>query len=130
MINHLGRAGWRGSLLLLAACLLLWSCRRAEERLEPRSVTWAELRAVRSGVLVTPPGEAERPTLPRERLADGTKIRLERDALAWLRRDGGATLLVRGPARLTLRARSLTLDEGRSIRRPARATTSSRPPAS
>jgi Ca-activated chloride channel family protein len=98
---------------LFALTLLLLGCKRPDERLEPRSLTWAELRAVRNPVLVTPPGDAERATYPNERLADGTKVRVDTGGLAWLRRDGGATLLVRGPARLTLRARSLTVDEGR-----------------
>jgi Ca-activated chloride channel family protein len=107
-----------GRVLLLAfaalGCLaLLCSCKNAEERLEPRSLTWAELRAVRNPVLVTPPGESERSTYPHERLVDGAKVRIEAGGLAWLRRDGGATLLVRGPARLTLRARSIGIDEGR-----------------
>jgi Ca-activated chloride channel family protein len=92
--------------------LLSAGCRKAEERLEPRSLTWAELRAIRNPVLVTPPGEGERHTYPKERLADGSKIRIDRGGLAWLRRDGGATLLVRGPARLTLRARAIVVDEG------------------
>jgi tetratricopeptide (TPR) repeat protein len=99
------------SVLLLA--LLLSGCKKPDERLEPRSLTWAELRTVRNPVLVTPPGDAERGTYPKERLADGTKIRVDAGGLAWLRRDGGATLLVRGPARLTLRARSISVDEGR-----------------
>ncbi len=99
---------------MVVACLaLLAGCHKPDERLEPRSLTWAELRAVRSPVLVTPPGEGERNTYPKERLADGAKIRIEADGLAWLRRDGGATLLVRGPARLTLRAHSVAVDEGR-----------------
>jgi Ca-activated chloride channel family protein len=100
------------ALLLAAFMLLLAGCRKADERLEPRSLTWAELRPVRNPVLVTPPGEGERRTFPKERLADGTKIRVEQGGLAWLRRDGGATLLVRGPARLTLRARTIVVDEG------------------
>ncbi len=99
------------SVVLLA--LLLSGCKKPDERLEPRSLTWAELRTVRNPVLVTPPGDAERGTYPKERLADGTKIRIDAGGLAWLRRDGGATLLVRGPARLTLRARSISVDEGR-----------------
>jgi tetratricopeptide (TPR) repeat protein len=102
-------------LRFVLCCWLLWlfGCKASEERLEPRSLTWAELRAVRSPVWVTPPGEKERPTYPHERLADGAKIRIDAGGLAWLRRDGGATLLVRGPARLTLRARALSVDEGR-----------------
>ncbi|HKY35370.1 MAG TPA: hypothetical protein VJN18_05485 [Polyangiaceae bacterium] len=79
--------------------LPLFGCKKPDERLEPRSLTWAELRTVRNPVLVTPPGDAERGTYPKERLADGTKIRVDAGGLAWLRRDGGATLLVRGPAR-------------------------------
>ncbi|HYQ15295.1 MAG TPA: VIT domain-containing protein, partial [Polyangiaceae bacterium] len=97
----------------LAALALLPGCRPADERLEPRFLTWAELRAVRNPVWITPPDEAERRTYPHERLADGAKVRIEAGGLAWLRRDGGATLLVRGPARLTLRAHSLSVDEGR-----------------
>jgi Ca-activated chloride channel family protein len=104
--------------LLLLAFVALWlgllgSCHEPDERLEPRSLTWAELRAVRNPVLVAPPGESERSTYPHERLADGARIRIDAGGLAWLRRDSGATLLVRGPARLTLRARSIGVDEGR-----------------
>ncbi|HVY27172.1 MAG TPA: AgmX/PglI C-terminal domain-containing protein [Polyangiaceae bacterium] len=101
------------SLGLALLCLAAVGCRKADERLEPRFLTWAELRAVKNPVLVTPPGEGERSTYPRERLADGTKVRIQAGGLAWLRRDGGATFLVRGPALLTLRARSLSVDEGR-----------------
>lgn len=116
MTQAAGLVGQRSRFLLLMVglCLaLLAGCKKADERLEPRFLTWAELRAVKNPVLVTPPGEGERNTYPRERLADGTKVRIEPGGLAWLRRDGGATFLVRGPARLTLRARSLTVDEGR-----------------
>ena len=97
----------------LGCVALTFGCKRSEERLEPRSLTWAELRTVRNPVRVTPPGEGERSTYLKERLADGAKVRLEAGALAWLRRDGGATFLVRGPARLTLRARSVFVEEGR-----------------
>jgi Ca-activated chloride channel family protein len=103
--------------LLLASVLLLLlllsGCKKADERLKPRSLTWAELRTVRNPVLITPPGDAERSPYPKERLADGSKVRVAAGGLAWLRRDGGATLLVRGPARLTLRERSINIDEGR-----------------
>jgi tetratricopeptide (TPR) repeat protein len=68
---------------------------------------------VRSGVFVTPPGEGEREPYARERLIDGQSVRLEPDALAWLRRDGGATLLVRGPAKLRLFAQSMSIESGR-----------------
>jgi tetratricopeptide (TPR) repeat protein len=118
MINTSGLAGRVRQFAVfmavaVAGLALLTACQRAEERLQPRSLTWAELRTVRSAVLVTPPGEGERNTYLKERLADGAKVRVEAGGLAWLRRDGGATLLVRGPARLTLRARSIAVDEGR-----------------
>ena len=88
-------------------------CGAPEARLLPRSQTWAELRVVRRGVSVTPPGEAERAPYPRERLVDGEAITVREGGLGWLRRDGGATMLVRGPARLVLRAESVEIAEGR-----------------
>jgi hypothetical protein len=108
-----GRQSLCLALLALVCVVLLPACQKKDERLEPRSLTFAELRAVRSPVWVTPPGEGERRTYPHERLADGARVRIEAGGLAWLRRDGGATFLTRGPARLTLRARSLVVDEGR-----------------
>ena len=89
------------------------SCRHDERPLLPRSQTWAELRTVRRGVSVKPPDERQRPPYPRERLVDGARVTVAPEGMAWLRRDGGATLLVRGPAELTLRAGSVELDEGR-----------------
>jgi tetratricopeptide (TPR) repeat protein len=100
-------------LLMTVVFLGPLGCRKAERPLEPRSITWAELRTVRRGVHLTPPGETEREPYFRERLADGTRVRIENGGLAWLRRDGGATLLVRGPAALTLRAKSVQVDSGR-----------------
>ena len=90
------------------------SCTGAAERpLLPPSQTWAELRTVRRGVMVAPPGEAERAPYPRERLVDGEAITVAPEGLAWLRRDGGATLLVHGPARITLRSEGIDVVEGR-----------------
>jgi Ca-activated chloride channel family protein len=100
-------------LLAILMCIGPLGCRKAERPLEPRSVTWAELRTVRSGVHVQPPGERERLPYLRERLADGARLRIENEGLAWLRRDAGATLLVRGPAALTLRAKSVEIASGR-----------------
>ena len=107
----------RGPVLFGALILLVLGgplgCRKPERPLEPRSITWAELRSVRLGVHLTPPGAAEREPYFRERLADGTRIRVASQGLAWLRRDAGATLLVRGPADLTLRANSVAIGSGR-----------------
>ena len=73
----------------------------------------AELRTVRRSILVTPPGEGERAPYPRERVLDGEGIKVAAGGLAWIRRDGGATLLVRGPAQLTVREGVIDLVEGR-----------------
>jgi Ca-activated chloride channel family protein len=54
-------------------------------------------------VTVVAPHEAERAPYPRERVVDGEMIKVDAEGLAWLRRDGGATLLVHGPAALTVR---------------------------
>jgi tetratricopeptide (TPR) repeat protein len=104
------------ALIALSSALLptLLSCQGPrEEPLLPRSQTWAELRTVRRSVTVAPPGEAERAPYPRERIVDGEVIKVDREGLAWLRRDGGATLLVHGPASLTVRAGAIDLQEGR-----------------
>ena len=90
------------------------SCNGAPQSpLLPQSQTWAELRTVRRGVMVTPPGEAPRAPYPRERLVDGEAISVAAEGLAWLRRDGGATLLVQGPAQITLRSKGIDVTEGR-----------------
>ena len=72
-----GRAwGWFGLVPLLFFVLLASGCDQGERRLAPRSLTWAELRTVRHGVLVTPPGGDERPPYARERMVDGEQVRL------------------------------------------------------
>jgi Ca-activated chloride channel family protein len=110
----LARAGLARAVVALAVTVLpTLSCGPHEKPLLPRSQTWAELRTVRRGVKVTPPGERARAPYPRERLVDGEEVHVDAEGLAWLRRDGGATLLVRGPADLTLRADSVELKEGR-----------------
>ncbi|HVY46572.1 MAG TPA: VIT domain-containing protein, partial [Minicystis sp.] len=103
------------SLLALAsAAAAVGGCQRTTERpVLPRSQTWAELRTVRRAITVAPPGEKERAPYPRERLVDGEVVKVADEGLAWLRRDGGATLLVSGPAELTLRADDLELKRGK-----------------
>jgi tetratricopeptide (TPR) repeat protein len=77
--------------------------------------TFAEMRTVKGDVKVTPLGEAARSPYPRERIADGDRVSLGSGGLAWIRRDGGAVWLVEGPAKLTLRAASVNLTEGRAF---------------
>src|SRR5271170_2031548 len=101
--------------LALFAALLpsVLSCNAKPRPLLPRSQTWAELRTIRRDVTVKPPEEGERPPYPRERLVDGEVVNVAPEGLAWLRRDGGATLLVRGSAALTLRSDAVEIGEGR-----------------
>jgi tetratricopeptide (TPR) repeat protein len=105
----------RAFLFLCLIVLGFWGvgCKPSSESLVSRSQTFAELRTIKRGVFVAPPGEKEREPYARERLVDGEAMRLDAGALAWLRRDGGATILVAGPARLRLRATSLEVSEGR-----------------
>jgi tetratricopeptide (TPR) repeat protein len=78
-----------------------------------RKQTFAELRAVKRGVSVVPPGEQAREPYVRERLCDGEGVQIRAGGLAWLRRDGGATLLVAGPADLVLRAQTIDVTHGK-----------------
>jgi Ca-activated chloride channel family protein len=105
----------RDRLPLLSFFPALWAlgCQAPSRPLVSRSQTFAELRTVKRGVRVEAPGEAARAPYPRERLVDGEKITVEDGGLAWLRRDGGATLLIAGPARLVLNAADLEVQEGR-----------------
>ncbi|EYF07016.1 VIT domain-containing protein [Chondromyces apiculatus] len=103
------------AVMLLVLAAIAVGCSPGERPLLPKTQTWAELRTVRRGVTVQMPDEAPRAPYPRERLVDGEKIHVADEGLAWLRRDGGATLLVRGPADLTLRADGVTLDKGRAF---------------
>src|SRR5687767_1917339 len=105
--------GLCGLIFLILLLLVAPSCGGREQRLEPRSKTWAELRVVRRGVSVALPGEGPREPYPRERLVDGASVHVKPGALAWLRRDAGATLLVRGPAEIGVRPDALEIREGR-----------------
>lgn len=103
-------------LLGLAVWLALSGCRtEPPKKLPPKTHTTTELRAVRRGVTVTHAGESGRAPYGRERLGEGAEIAVADGGLAWLRRDGGATLLVRGPAKLTVEADGLRLTEGRAF---------------
>ncbi len=102
------RAAWLGGSLVAVT-----ACHEPARPLVSRAQTFAELRAVRRGVTVTPPGESARAPYVRERLADGARVKLEGSGLAWLRRDSGVTLLAAGPGQLELRADSIAVTEGK-----------------
>ena len=94
---------WAAPLFLLALACALGACHRDRAGVVVAAgATFAELRAIKGGVEVTPLGESPRAPYPRERIADGESVKLADGGLAWIRRDAGALLLVTGPARLTL----------------------------
>src|SRR5262245_30841961 len=80
------------------ALLALGGCERPGVPLAPRAQTWAELRVVRRDVKVQAPEGQARDPYPRERLVDGAAVTVGPEGVAWIRRDAGATFLVRGPA--------------------------------
>jgi Ca-activated chloride channel family protein len=94
------------------------ACKKpATQLLVSRAQTFAELRAVKRGVTVTLPeatgGERHREPYAKERLVDGEQVSIDAGGLAWLRRDGGATLLITGPGSLVLHADAVELSQGK-----------------
>ena len=105
--------GWALRLWCLCVALLMFGCQDDKPAKIPKSAeTSAELRVVRRGVKVEHAGEEARAPHAVERLGDGAKVSLEPAALAWVRRDGGAQILVRGPASLTMAEGELSMSEG------------------
>ncbi len=80
-----------------------------------QGTTFAELRAIKGEVNVTSPGDTKRVPYPRERISEGTVVSLGPSGLAWIRRDGGAVWLVRGPAELVMHEGNVKLDSGRAF---------------
>ena len=116
MVDPVSRWTMPRSYLLLAlvlAVVFATGC-RAEERSRLSSTeTLAELRSVKGALKVTAPGETARMPYRRERLIDGQKVSVPAGGLAWMRRDGGATWLVAGPAEFTLKRSRVELGRGR-----------------
>lgn len=99
--------------LLFLVLLALGACERPGVPLAPKAQTWAELRVVRRDVKVQLPDSDARAPYPRERLVDGAVVTVGAEGVAWIRRDAGATFLVRGPAKLTLKPGTLEVAEGK-----------------
>jgi len=100
----------------LGVSLLDASCqqRGSSVGLSPNQ-TFAELRTVKGALRVSAPGEPGRKPYPRERIVEGEAIDVPEGGLAWMRRDGGATWLISGPARLVVKSDAVELRAGRAF---------------
>lgn len=102
-----------GTFLLAGA---LGACRRdAPTLVVAEGDTFAELRAIKGDVTVTPGADRARAPYPRERIVDAEHVHLGDGGLAWIRRDAGAILLAAGPAELVLRRDAIELTKGRTF---------------
>ena len=77
--------------------------------------TFAELRTIKGALVVSPPGEQGRKPYPRERIVEGEAVDVPEGGLAWMRRDGGATWLISGPAKLVVKSDAVELRTGRAF---------------
>jgi Ca-activated chloride channel family protein len=101
--------------IVVASSLTLVGCKSKPASLVAHGDTFAEMRAVKGEVSVTPPDESKRTPYPRERLADGTNLDLAAGGLAWIRRDAGAVWLVAGPAQITVHEDTFKMTSGRAF---------------
>lgn len=120
--SHRSRSGlyprWANARLFGFAMLvlsLLFGCNEPPkgQKLPPSAETTAELRVVRRGVTVEHRGEASRAPFVVERIGEGALVKLEAGSLAWVRRDGGARVLLKGPGTLTLDGGLLSIADGK-----------------
>ncbi len=109
------RARWTFLLALWVSCTCVGCKRPTGEQAEVLALTVAELRSVKGTITVAPPDEAARTPYPRERLSSGARVEVPAGGLAWLRRDGGATWLLSGPALLTVKDSAMELSQGRAF---------------
>ena len=79
--------------------------------------TFAELRAVKGRVTVTPAGRdcSPRSVSFARRIADAETVTLDDGGLAWLRADTGAVWLVSGPGSLVLHSAGVAVSGGRAF---------------
>lgn len=97
-------------------CVLVWllaACRSATDIDLKAGETFAELRLIKGEAQVTRDGEDARSPYPRERLSQDQSVVLKAGALVWMRKDGGATWLVAGPAEFALQATTIAAKHGR-----------------
>src|SRR6187455_319175 len=116
--SAVGRTSMKRVLLftVLLPALLALGCQRQQASARLREdQSFAELRAIKGTVLVTAPDRAARRPYPRERLVNDERVEVKAGALIWMRRDGGATWLVSGPALLDFQAEVVELTSGRAF---------------
>lgn len=101
-------------LCLFALALSFFACNDPRGSLE-QELTLAELRTVKGAVTVAAKGESPRSPYRRERLVSGQNVVIPAGALAWMRRDGGATWLLSGPGSFVLEEDGVKLDGGRAF---------------
>ncbi|HYP97226.1 MAG TPA: VIT domain-containing protein [Polyangiaceae bacterium] len=77
--------------------------------------TFAELRTIKGALRVSAPGEPGRTPYRRERIVEGEAVDVPEGGLAWMRRDGGATWLISGPAQLVVKSNAVELRAGRAF---------------
>lgn len=100
----------------LGLCVLVWvvaACNATSQLEVAAGETVAELRLIKGDARVSDTEHGTRTPYPRERLSQGQSVTLEPGALVWMRRDGGATWLVSGPAELELEANAIVAKRGR-----------------
>ena len=100
----------------LGVALLAAGCRErgSSAGLSPNQ-TFAELRTIKGALRVSAPGEQDRKPYPRERIVEGEAVDVPEGGLAWMRRDGGATWLISGPAKLVVKSDAVELRAGRAF---------------
>ena len=79
-----------------------------------RDHTTAELRSVKGDVEIHSAGKSRTP-YRRDRLSLGDVVYIPEGGLAWMRRDGGATWLIKGPAKVTLSEKKVRLTGGKAF---------------
>jgi tetratricopeptide (TPR) repeat protein len=97
-------------------CVFVWvlaACSSATDIDVKGGETFAELRLIKGEAQVSADDQAPRNPYPRERLTQGQSVVLQPGALVWMRKDGGATWLISGPAELTLQATTIAAKHGR-----------------
>lgn len=96
-------------------CLVLASvgCKKDVASLSETRTT-AELRAIKGDIEILS-GQKWRSPYRRDRLSVGDTVKIPEGGLSWMRRDGGATWLIAGPAEVVLSDKEVKLSGGRAF---------------